>query len=157
MAEEKYVIFRLDEEEYGVNIMKVREVSEVKKRVNVPNTPDFIDGIINLRGEVTPIVSLKKRFNLTADKFDESARIIISNVEDKVIGFLVDEASQVISIDSEDIEETPEVIMGIDRQYIQGIGKTKDKMIIILDLDKVLTREEVEQIGELEEKNMERA
>ncbi|WFD11413.1 chemotaxis protein CheW [Tepidibacter hydrothermalis] len=151
MAEKKYVIFKLNNEEYGVDIMKVKEVSEVKERVKVPNTPDFVDGIINIRGDVTPIINLKKRFNLAEDtKFCELSRIIVVNMDGKMVGFLVDDASHVISIEDTDIEPAPEVISGEDKVYIEGIGKVDSRMIIILNLEEVLDENEKNSISSIE-------
>ncbi|KXZ40191.1 purine-binding chemotaxis protein CheW [Alkalithermobacter thermoalcaliphilus JW-YL-7 = DSM 7308] len=143
MAEKKYVIFKLNKEEYGVDIMTVKEVSEFKEATKVPNTPSFVEGIINIRGDVTPIINLKKRFNLKENE-NEASRIIVVNIKDKLVGFLVDDASQVVSIDENSIDPPPEIVSGVDKKYIQGIGKLGDKMIIILDLEKVLSEEEKE-------------
>lgn len=143
MAENKYVIFKLNKEEYGVDIMTVKEVSEVKESIKVPNTPYFVDGIINIRGDITPIINLKKRFNILEDeKVKEGARIIVVNIQNKLVGFLVDDASQVLAIDEKNIDPAPEIIAGVDKMYMQGIGKLEDRMIIILDLEKVLNEDE---------------
>lgn len=143
MAENKYVIFKLNKEEYGVDIMTVKEVSEVKETIKVPNTPYFVDGIINIRGDITPIINLKKRFNILEDeKVKEGARIIVVNIQNKLVGFLVDDASQVLAIDEKNIDPAPEIIAGVDKMYMQGIGKLEDRMIIILDLEKVLNEDE---------------
>ncbi|OPJ56527.1 chemotaxis protein CheW [Alkalithermobacter paradoxus] len=148
MAEKKYVIFKLNKEEYGVDIMTVKEVSEFKEAVKVPNTPNFVEGIINIRGDITPIINLKKRFDIEDNK-SEMSRIIVVSIKDKLIGFLVDDASQVVSIDENSIDPPPEIISGIDKKYIEGIGKLQDKMVIILNLEKVLTEDEKEIIGNM--------
>ena len=151
MAENKYVIFKINSEEYGVDIMKVKEVSEFKKSVSVPNAPSFVDGIINLRGDITPIISLKKRFGIIDDRSaDESSRIIVVNIQDKLVGFVVDEASQVISIEDSSIDPPPPVVVGVDKKYIHGIGKLDERMIILLDLEKVLSEQEKNIIGEMD-------
>ncbi len=151
MSEKKYVIFKLNNEEYGVDIMKVKEVSEVKEIVKVPNTPDFVDGIINIRGDVTPIINLKKRFNLSQDvESCEVSRIIVANIDGKMFGFLVDDASHVISMDDTDIELAPEIIAGSDRVHIEGIGKIDSRMIIILNLEEVLNESEKNSINSIE-------
>lgn len=149
MAERKYVVFRLDNEHYGVDIMQVREVSEFRDTLKIPNVPDFIDGVINLRGDITPIISLKKRFNLNTGYDKKDGRVIVVNIEDKLVGFIVDDASQVLTIDDENIDPTPEIIAGVDRKYINGIGKIAERMVIILDLEKVLTESEKEQLDEM--------
>lgn len=148
MAERKYVIFKIKDEEYGVDIMKVKEVSEFKKSTSIPNSPSFVDGIINLRGDITPIISLKKKFNIPVEKgYDDSSRIIVVNMNDKLVGFAVDEASQVISIDDSNIDPPPEIVAGLDRRYINGIGKLQDRIVIILDLERVLSENEQTEIS----------
>lgn len=146
MAEKKYVIFKLGEEEYGIDIMKVKEVTEYKETVKVPNTPDFVEGIINLRGDVTPIISLKRRFKLNHDTALETTRVIVVNLEDRLIGFIVDDASQVLSLDDNQIDSAPEIVSGIGKKYIEGIGKVEDRMIIMLDLLQVLDEDEKKEL-----------
>ncbi|SNS94993.1 purine-binding chemotaxis protein CheW [Anaerovirgula multivorans] len=146
MAEKQYVIFKLSGEEYGVEINHVQEITEYKKATTVPNVPNFIEGIINLRGNITPIISLKKKFNLVESEIKENNRIIIINLKSKQVGFIVDDASQVLTMDEKHIENPPEILTGIDRQYIIGIGKVDEKIIIMLDLEKILTEEEKEEI-----------
>lgn len=146
MAEKQYVIFKLSGEEYGVEINHVQEITEYKKATKVPNVPNFVEGIINLRGNITPIISLKKKFNLVESEIKENNRIIIINLKNKQVGFIVDDASQVLTMDEKHIENPPEILTGIDRQYIIGIGKMEEKIIIMLDLEKILTEEEKEEI-----------
>ncbi len=152
MAESQYVIFRLVDEKYGVDIMKVKEISEFKSSTKVPNAPYFVDGIINLRGEIIPIVNLKKRFKIKGvQEINSDTRIIVININNKNIGFIVDEASEVLRIKEDDIEQAPEIITGVDRQYINGVGKLEDTIVILLDLEKILTDDEKEELEELEE------
>ncbi|MBO8168570.1 MAG: purine-binding chemotaxis protein CheW [Thermoanaerobacteraceae bacterium] len=143
MSEKQFVIFRLGEEEYGISILTVKEITEYKKTTKVPNTPDFINGIINLRGSIIPVIDLKKRFGLGCEEINSSNRVIIANVGEKQVGFIVDEASQVISLDNKDIEKPPEIVSGIDRKYVIGVGKLSDeKIIILLDLAKLFSDED---------------
>lgn len=143
MSEKQFVIFRLGEEEYGISILTVKEITEYKKTTKVPNTPDFINGIINLRGSIIPVIDLKKRFGLECEEINSSNRVIIANVDEKQVGFIVDEASQVISLDNKDIEKPPEIVSGIDRKYVIGVGKLSDeKIIILLDLAKLFSDED---------------
>lgn len=147
MAERKYVVFRIGAEEFGIDIMKVKEITEAKHAVKVPECPDFIEGIINLRGDVIPIVNLKRKFLIgEAPDSHTHSRIIILNLEEKMIGFMVDEASQVVSINDSDVEPPPPVAVGTDRVYMEGIGKISEKMIIILDLLKVLNEDEKKEL-----------
>lgn len=150
MSEKQYVIFKLGNEEYGVDIMNVKEISEFKESTHVPNAPYFVDGIINLRGEIIPIVNLKKRFKVSSGEINSDTRIIVININDRNVGFVVDEASQVLRINDNDIDDAPEIIAGVDRQYITGVGKVGEKIIILLDLEKILTDDEKEKLGDLQ-------
>lgn len=149
MAERKYVVFKLGEEEYAVDIMKVKEVTEYKETVKLPQTPVFVQGIINLRGDITPIINLKKRFDLSESEMQASNRVIVMNLKDKLIGFMVDEASQVITMDDSEIESAPNFTSNIDKNFIEGIGKLGDRMIIMLDLLKVLDENEKKELLEM--------
>lgn len=149
MAEKQYVVFKLDNEEYGIGIMNVREIIPYKESIKVPNTPDFIEGIINYRGNVTPIICLKKRFNISQRIEDVNTRIIVINIGDRQVGFIVDEASQTIKLDERDIDPAPSIVSSVEREYIDGVGKKEDRLIILIDLGKILTdgeREELEGI-----------
>ncbi len=146
MSELQFVVFRLGKEEYGVNIMQVKEIVTYKEPTKVPNTPDFIEGIINLRGQIIPIVSLKKRFNISGESINDETRIIVMNLDSKQVGFIVDAASEVRTISEEDIENAPDIVAGIERKYITGIGKIGEKILILLDLDKLFSKEEKESL-----------
>ena len=147
--EKQYVIFKLGNEEYGVDIMNVKEISEYKQSVKVPNTPKFVDGIINLRGDITPIVNLKKRFDLDDKEVNSDTRIIVISIRNKQVGFVVDEASQVLRIREEDIEPAPDLVAGVDKKYITGVGKLQDKIVLLLDLEYILTDDEKDKIQQL--------
>ncbi len=147
MAEVQFVVFRLNKEEYGINIMQVQEIGSCPESVKVPNTPDFIEGVINLRGNVIPVINLKKRFNIPGQDLAENARTVIVNLRDKQVAFIVDDASEVLAIDEADIQEPPEIIAGVDRKYITGIGKSGDRLLVILDLDLLFDKQEQEQLA----------
>ncbi|QXM05783.1 chemotaxis protein CheW [Crassaminicella indica] len=149
MAEKQYVIFKLENESYGVDIMRVQEICEYKESVKVPNTPKFVDGIINLRGDIIPIISLRKKFNLQEEQVNSDTRIIVIHLQENQVGFLVDEASQVLRINEEDIEPAPEIVTGVDKKYITGVGKLEDKIVLLLDLEYILTDYEKEQIQQI--------
>ncbi|WP_352418842.1 chemotaxis protein CheW [Proteiniborus sp.] len=150
MPENQYVVFKLGKEEYGIDIMNVREIVQYQESVKVPNSPKFIEGIINFRGNVIPIVCLKKRFGMKDKATDANTRIIVINLNDKQIGFLVDEASQTIRLDDSNIDPTPDIITGIERKYITGVGKLDNRLIILIDLEKVLTEDEKDKINLLD-------
>lgn len=149
MTENQFVVFKLGEERYGVDILNVNTISELMDITKVPDAPNYVKGIINLRGDIIPVINLKSRFNIPETEIDEETRIIIYAIDGVLIGFLVDEASQVLRIDSKDIESTPVILRGGDREYISGVAKYENKIIILLDFAKVLNDSEREQIKAL--------
>ena len=156
MAEKQYVVFNLDKEEFGIDIMNVKEIIPYQESIQIPNSPDFIEGVINYRGNVIPIINLRKRFKLEADDVTKDTRIIVISLEEKEIGFIVDEASQTLRLNEEQIDPTPDVISDIDRRYIIGVGKVDEsRLVILLDLEKILSDEEIDEINNLEVKQSE--
>lgn len=151
MAEKQYVVFKLGKGEFGIDIMNVKEIGPYEESISLPNTPDFIEGIINYRGNVIPVINLKKRLSLGDVEVTKDTRIIVITLDDKEIGFIVDEASQTLRLNDEQIEPTPSYINGIDKRYICGVGKLDEKrLLILIDLEKILTDEEIEEIKSLE-------
>ncbi|NLW23023.1 MAG: purine-binding chemotaxis protein CheW [Tissierellia bacterium] len=151
MAENLYVVFKLGREEYGIDIMNVKEIIPYQESVHVPNAPDFVEGVINYRGSVIPIISLRKRFKLGSAEATKDTRIIVINLDEKEIGFVVDEASQTLRLDESKIDPTPDVISEIDRRYMIGVGKVDDsRLLILLDLEKILTDEEKDEMETIE-------
>ena len=153
MAELQFVVFKLGKEEYGVNIMQVQEIGHYAEPVKVPNTPEFVEGIMNLRDNVIPVISLRKRFNITEENLNkseqdtnENRRTIIINLGDRQIAFIVDDASEVLTLDEASIQETPDIIAGVDRKYISGIGKKGNRLIIMLDLNFLFDEQEQAQL-----------
>lgn len=146
MAETQLVVFKLGNEEYGVNIMNVQEIGPYEAPVKVPNVPDFVEGVMNLRGSVIPVISLKKRFNISGGGITENTRNVVINFGSKQVAFIVDDASEVLTIDDQDIEDTPAIIAGADRKYITGIGKQGSRLLIILDLTYLLNEQEHMQL-----------
>lgn len=148
MASTQQVIFKLDDESYGVGIMKVYGIERYQEILKIPNTPTYIEGVINLRGDVLPIYNLRKKFNLADKAINEDTKVIITKANDMQIGFIVDSVSEIITIDDENVESAPSIIAGVDRKYISSIAKVKDKMIILLDIDLILSDEELEAVKE---------
>lgn len=153
MEEKQYVIFKLGNEHYGMDIMHVKEITENKETTKIPNSPDFIDGVINLRGRIVPVINLKKRFGLKNTEIKENSRIIIVTMGEKLVGFIIDDASQVMSIKDEEIESPPEIIASVDKKYIVGIGKTQEKMIILLDTASIFLKEEENQMKSMQDES----
>ncbi len=142
MGEGKYVVFRLEEETYGIEIMKVKEITEYRKTTKIPRAPEFVDGVINLRGSIVPIINLKKKFRLKSGVIKENSRVIVVNREERLLGFLVDEALQVITLAKEDIDDTPDIVAEINASRIMGIGRIGEQIIIILDFAAILSEKE---------------
>lgn len=149
MSEQQYVVFKLSHEDYALNIMNVTEIIPFEESVKLPHVPHFVEGIINYRGSVIPIICLKKRFHIPLGVADHSTRIIIISMDDKQVGFIVDEASQTLKIDDEQIDITRNISSNIDMKYINGVAKIDDKLVILVDLERILTEEEKEEIENL--------
>ena len=143
------VTFSIDEEEFGVNILKVQEIIRIMEITRVPRSPEFVEGVINLRGRVIPIVDLRRRFGLAAIAHHKDTRIIVIELNSLVVGFIVDAVSEVLRIPADTVEPTPPVAAGVDSEYISGVGKLQDRLLILLDLDKLLTAEDLHRLNSL--------
>lgn len=138
------VTFKLRGEEFGIEILSVQEIIRIMQITVVPRTPDFIEGVINLRGKVIPVLDLRKRFGMPAVERDSLTRIIVMEFGLKIVGFLVDEVSEVLRIPADTMEEPPAVVGGgIGTEYIKGVGQLKDKLLILLDLDGLMENTEI--------------
>lgn len=136
------VIFQLNGQEYGIDIFKVNEIVPYTKPTKIPNSPAYIEGVLNLRGRVIPVISLKKRFNLEDAGTDDRTRIIVSNTGAAVAGFVVDEASEVLTVDRESIEPVSDIVSSISKKYISGVGKLSNgRMYILLNFDELYNEE----------------
>jgi purine-binding chemotaxis protein CheW len=148
---EPFVIFRLGDEEFGVDVMNIREIAKITTITRVPRSADFIEGLINLRGSLVTVINLRKRFISEPKKIDADSRIIIAELEDKPVGILVDATTEVLRVPVSDIEAMPEMVTTeISKEYLKGVGKIGDRLIILLDLKQVLTKEEIEEIKKFE-------
>jgi purine-binding chemotaxis protein CheW len=136
------VSFKLKEEEFGVDILQVQEIIRMQEITHVPNAPDFVEGVINLRGRVIPIVDLRKRFGLEHKEHGSATRIIVVMIGQVTVGLIVDEVSEVLRIPEDTVEPPPPIVAGIESDYIKGVGKLEDRLLILLDLNKILSREE---------------
>ena len=143
------VTFSIDEEVFGVNILKVQEIIRIMEITRVPRSPEFVEGVINLRGRVIPIVDLRRRFGLAAIAHDKDTRIIVIELNSLVVGFIVDAVSEVLRIPADTVEPTPPGAAGVDSEYISGVGKLQDRLLILLDLDKLLTAEDLHRLNSL--------
>ncbi len=143
----RLITFILGEEKYGLNILKVRElISFPEGLTRIPGVPDYIIGMFNLRGLVIPVMDLREKFNMSGEERHEFSVIIIVEVENKHIGITVDSVSDVIFVKEEDIQETTELAVNVDTKFIKGVAKTKDEMVILLDIDFLLSKEEFDTL-----------
>jgi purine-binding chemotaxis protein CheW len=132
------VSFKIGAEEFGVDILKVQEINKMTSITKVPNAPDFVEGVINLRGRVIPIIDLRTRLGLEKIEHTKDTRIIVVDLDGKTVGFIVDAVNEVLRIPAGITEKPPELVAGIESDYITAVGKLEDRLLILLDLDKVL-------------------
>jgi purine-binding chemotaxis protein CheW len=145
----QWVTFSLGEETYGINVMQVQEVLKMTEIAPVPGAPDYVIGIINLRGNVVTVVDTRSRFGLPPQDPTDSTRIVIIEANGQVVGILVDGVAEVVELNADDIETAPAVGNDETARYIQGVHSREDRLIILVDLDKFLSEEELDEIGEL--------
>lgn len=145
MTEENYndrevqlVVFYLGREEYGVSILKVQEIKRMTDITRVPHTPDYIKGVMNLRGSVLPVIDLKKRLGLPPGEYTDDTRIIIVKIDDISVGLIVDAVSEVLAIPQENIEPPQTIIGGVTEVYISGVGKLENRLLILLKLEAII-------------------
>ena len=146
--EQQLVVFDLDSEAYGVDISAVREIIRMQDITRVPRTPEFVEGVINLRGKVIPVVDLRKRFGLTEGERNKDNRIVVVDIGGQDIGVVVDAVTEVLRIFTSAIEPPSSVITSADSEYLLGIAKLDDKMIILLELETVLSEEEKDAVSQ---------
>lgn len=135
----KFLTFQLGSESYGMEILKVREIVGVIAITPVPRTPDYVLGVVNLRGKVIPVVNIRSKFGMEDVEYTEETCIIIVALEEIEMGIVVDNVSEVLSISDEQMEEAPTFGTEVETEFILGMGKLKDKVILVLDIGKVLT------------------
>ncbi|MEC0091385.1 chemotaxis protein CheW [Paenibacillus macquariensis] len=148
----KVIVFKLGDEEYGIEVDKVQTIERMVPITRVPKTFTFVKGVINLRGVVIPIIDLRGRFSLPLVDYTESTRIIIVAVNEMEVGFIVDSANDVIDLNTDKIENPPEVVGGIKAKYLQGVAKIdEERLLIMLNLSEVLNKNEIIQLESIEE------
>ncbi|MDT3698743.1 MAG: chemotaxis protein CheW [Thermincola sp.] len=148
--ENQYVVFRLGKETYGLEISMILEIITMQTITAVPGTEGYIEGVINLRGRVIPVFNLHKKFELAQGEITRSTRIVVVEVEGHNIGMLVDGVSEVVKITKDIVEKPSSILSDIDKEYLAGVAKLEEKLVILLDLVKVLQREDnalLENIG----------
>ena len=152
MAEKKtkeyqLVVFTIGDEEFGVDISQVREIVRLVQITYLPKAPVFIEGVVNLRGQVLAVIDLSKRLGVSSKERGETTRIIVVEVGENTVGMIVDSVSEVLRLSSENVEEVPSLVdTEVPEHYIRGVGKLKDRLLVLLDLNKILTPEEVSHV-----------
>lgn len=137
------VSFGLGEEEFGVDILQVQEINRMVEITRVPSSPPFVEGVINLRGKVIPIVDLRKRFGMPERVHDKNTRIVVVELGGRVVGFVVDGVSEVLRIPKSVTEPPPAIVAGVGAEYITAVGKLDDRLLILLDLEKIFSSDEL--------------
>lgn len=144
------VTFKIAEEEFGVDILRVQEIIRMMPITKVPNAPSFVEGVINLRGKVIPIIDMRRRFDMAATAHDAQTRITVMDLRGQVVGFVVDEVREVLRIKESTVEAPPRMVTGIGSDYLKGVGKLDDRLLILLDLDQLLSETEMEALDATE-------
>ncbi len=149
-AELKVIVFALADEEYGVEVEKVKTIERMMPMTRVPKTYSFVKGVINLRGVVVPVIDLRGRFGLPEQEYTDNSRIVIIAVNEMEVGLIVDSANDVIDVDSDAIQDPPEIVGGVRAKYLQGVAKLGDRLLVLLNLQEVLNKGEIIKLEELE-------
>ncbi|WP_428908643.1 chemotaxis protein CheW [Niallia sp. Krafla_26] len=147
VADTKLIVFQLSGKEYGISVHLVHGIERVQHITRVPGTAPFVKGVINLRGVVTPIIDLRKRFGLEEAEYTDSTRVIIVSIGDIEVGLIVDEANDVIDIKMDDMEPSPEMVGVETDEFVQGVVKVDSRLLILLDLAKILDQDKVKSDG----------
>lgn len=141
------VRFIVGKESFGVDIGRVQEIVTVPEITRVPDTPDFLEGIINLRGRIVSVIDLRKKLKLNGSGRDRKNRVLVTEINGKTVGLIVDEVAEVLRLNPDNIEPPPEMVNSVGVEYITGIGKIEDRIIILLDLAKVLSTHEIDTLA----------
>ncbi|MGM0437825.1 MAG: chemotaxis protein CheW [Bacillota bacterium] len=152
----QYVVFVIEEQDFGVDITQAKEIINQTELTSIPNAPNFVEGVTNLRGEIVPIINLDKRLGINNhDQEKEESKIIIVEFENTLVGMEVEDVEGIIRLSTDDIGKAPKITQGVNQEYISGVGKLEDenKLLILLDLNKILTRDEIKQLENIEKED----
>lgn len=147
-GEIQLVIFKIGEEEFGVEINQVREIVKLVSITRMPKAPTFIEGVVNLRGQIITVIDLSRRLDLPSSGRTEATRIMVVEIGENTVGMIVDSVSEVLRLSENDIEDTPSLIeTEVHEKYLRGVGKSEDRLLILLDLNEVLSTDEIKHIS----------
>ena len=147
--DQQYLTFNLADEYYGVDILKVQEIKGYTTVTRIPNTPDYLKGVLNLRGTIVPIVDLRMKFGMGTTDPTPFTVMVVVNVRNRIMGFMVDAVSDVLDLNAKNIQPPPELGSAVDITFVAGIGNSNDRLVTLLDIDRVLTEEEVTVVAEV--------
>ncbi|MCE8031230.1 chemotaxis protein CheW [Halomonas daqingensis] len=147
----EFLVFSLGDEEYAIDILKVQEIRGYENVTRIANAPDFIKGVTNLRGVIVPIVDLRIKFHLDKVEYGGQTVVIVVNVEDRVVGIVVDGVSDVMTLSPDQIKPAPEFGVTLSSDFLSGLGSLDDRMLVIVDIDKLLTSDEMELVESVAE------
>lgn len=154
LDDNQFVTFQIEEETYAINVFKTREILEVPDITKVPGMPEMIRGVINIRGDVVPVLDMKQKFGSAKTEFGQDTAVIVTELEKEEetipVGILVDSAKEVVTLEKDQIEPPPKMRVFIDNSYILGMGKAGESFIIILNIDKILSDNEIAEINKME-------
>lgn len=146
-AAREYLTFRLDQEEYGIDILKVQEIRGYETPTRVANSPGFIKGVINLRGTIVPIIDFRLKFNCVKAEYNSFTVVIILNLKGRIVGIVVDSVSDVLELPPDCIRPVPEMDSGIDSSFVLGLGSVAERMLIILDIERLMLASDMGLVG----------
>ncbi|AFT71664.1 Purine-binding chemotaxis protein [Alloalcanivorax dieselolei B5] len=151
ISSREFLVFSLGDEEYAIDILKVQEIRGYENVTRIANAPDFIKGVANLRGVIVPIVDLRLKFRLANADYTQQTVVIVINIGTRVVGIVVDQVSDVMTLTAEQIKPPPEFGISLPLDYIHGLGNLEERMLVLVDIERLLTSEElaiVERVGE---------
>ncbi len=148
----RLVSFKVGSEQFAVDILRVQEINRMMELTQVPQCPEGVRGVINLRGRIVPVLDLRTRLGIDASEESESSRIVVVEVQGSTVGFIVDAVHQVLQIDPRIIEPTPQITSGQNTSYIQGVAKLDETLMILLDLDKLISTESLQMLDSVRSK-----
>jgi purine-binding chemotaxis protein CheW len=144
------VTFKIGDEEFGLDLLSVQTIIRMVEPTQIPRSPHFVEGVINLRGSIIPVIDFRKRFNLPPQESEKDTRIIVTDVDGKVVGFIVDSVSEVLRIPTSAIEPPPPMVGGIESDYIDGVGKLEGRLLVVINISKLLSESEKKILGKMD-------